>query len=132
MADKRWVSAPGDWGADASWSPSGRPQRGDKALFTGQAQVSATTNLDRITAGDTLLNAIITYPAYNGNIGAAGNPLIFGTSIETNPLARIIHRGSGTFWYKDNGIYTAFGTVIVLDGSGAINLDTGVNGIGRG
>ncbi len=109
MADEhRWQGATGNYALTNNWASGEVPgsvnptpaTSKDNAIFDGLSQQSLDTNLDRVTAGDFSLLRIITTPAYHGNIGATGNPLIVTVDSVGDVLSRVIHRGTGQFHFK--------------------------------
>jgi len=100
--EHRSITTDGDWNNTASWDSGQVPGAGgigtDTALFDGTSQVSMTTNLDRTS--DQNLKRIVTYTEFTGNIGASGNPLKHALASSTDGESRIVHRGTGQFWYE--------------------------------
>jgi hypothetical protein len=91
MAIKTWVSTDGNLNAAASWYPSGVPTGDDSIYFNDSSQVDVVSGLTALTAID--ITRIWIQPTYGGNIGAHGNPLAV-------QAARVIHQGSGSFYYS--------------------------------
>ncbi|MDZ4250296.1 MAG: hypothetical protein U0990_09435 [Candidatus Nanopelagicales bacterium] len=81
MADvvHRWISRNGDFGDPESWHDNVVPVSDGLtvALFDGSSQADAKLSLDRGTG----VLKVATQRAYKGKIGAAGNPLRFGSSV---------------------------------------------------
>lgn len=100
--EHNWISHTGDWNATPSWDSSQTPGDGgvstDTATFDGTSQKSVTQNLDR--SGDNALKRIVTYPEYTGNVGWPGDPLIHEMDSTDKPDSRVIHRGSGSFYFQ--------------------------------
>jgi hypothetical protein len=94
MADKRWVSTTGDLNAAASYSPSGVPGAGDSLYFDGTSNMDVLSNLNALQSF--AITRIWIQKAYQGNIGAVGNPMIVGPS-------HLVHNGSGSVYHESNG-----------------------------
>lgn len=131
--EHRHVGTTGDWGAAASWTGGhvpGRTPDADatvSAIFDSGSQ-SMTLNLDRLTAGDLRLVRIVTTPDYSGDIGASGNPLEHELASSSNGLSRIIHRGTGSFYFQGN---TGGFSDVLVDSTNYTNAFTG-GGAGDG
>lgn len=101
----RWRSADGAWETLASWD-DGTNFPGetvanpavDTAIFDGVSQVSVSGDLDQ--SGNNPLLRGITMPAYRGNWGSSGSPLILATDSSGVGTSRIIHRGSGVLYIQ--------------------------------
>lgn len=106
MANFTWqAGGAGDWGDTASWDrgsiPASTGSGGvDKATFDGSTEQSVTSGFARRpgTADDPILQ-IITTPKYTGDIGATGTPLLHGIASSGTDNGRIIHRGTGQFFF---------------------------------
>ena len=91
MATPVWISSNGDWGNTASWSTGSVPVSSDLVIFDGiSSNRSVTGGLNQ--TGVNLAELQIS-PAYTGNIGLTGNPLVIDS-------LKVLHRGSGTLYWK--------------------------------
>lgn len=110
----RWRNTSGDrqWGTVANWDQGALPGSGgmnlDTVVFDGVSQASVIGS-DR-TADNRLLK-IITMPAYTGDIGSDGNPLIHRTLTEATIQGRFLHRGSGRVFFE--GVTANINDVVV-------------------
>lgn len=104
MADKTWVSTDGNLNAAGSFSPSGVLASGDSLFFDGSVQTDVSSGLTQPSTFDMV--TVWTQRAYEGDVGAHGNPL-------TCQAKRIIVQGAGSFYHAyqtpivDNGTYVA-------------------------
>jgi len=100
----RWHATDGDYENTANWDSAALPGSGgaglDTAICDGVSQQAFTTNLDRETAGDNPLKRFITMPLYRGDIGGPANPLTLEIISPADGSARVLHRGTGQFYYK--------------------------------
>ncbi|KKL87249.1 hypothetical protein LCGC14_1936570 [marine sediment metagenome] len=94
MATPIWISSDGDWGNTASWSTASVPVANDTVVFDGvNSVVSVTGGLNQTGIN---LDELQISPAYTGDIGLLGNPLIID-------CAKLVHRGAGTLYHKADG-----------------------------
>ncbi len=96
----RWQGSTGSWTLAGNWDTGVYPgttfAETDVGIFDGLSQVSPSSDLD--LSGDNRIERIITEPSFTGDIGASGNPLQTDTT-PTTATSRIIHRGSGQFFF---------------------------------
>lgn len=119
-----WISTTGIWSSAASWNTAQIPGVGgaglDTALFNGTSNVSVIGE----TPGGATLARIVTKPAYKGNIGAPGNPLVLEINSPGNNGEKAVFRGRGNVYFKGAGGNFAdvvidtdtFDRVVSLDG----------------
>lgn len=128
-----WISTGSDdFENTANWDSGEVPGTGalgaDTMMFDGDSSnVSPATNLDREAAGDVQFKRIIVRKNYTGSIGASGNPLICGvdsSSVTSDAENRIIHRGTGGFYWKGRDEIKGDINDIVIDSrGGTVSLD---------
>lgn len=115
-----------DWNNGANWSTAAVPGAGgaglDDAIFDGTVtQVGPNVLMDR--SGDVNLKRIVTLPSFTGDIGGVGNALIHAVDTAGDERARIIHRGSGDFYFEGANGGGSFSNVVV-DTPGRMYLDS--------
>ena len=99
----RWRNTGGDnlWATVANWDSGALPGSGgaglDTVIFDGVSQADCYGD-DRSL--DNQLLRLITMPEYEGNIGSNGNPLIHYVDSVGAANGRVIHRGSGRFYFQ--------------------------------
>ena len=86
-----WKSADGDWDADGSWESGAEPITGDVAILPNNSIVAVTSGLAQ---GAVDLDALITQPKYNQDIGTSGGHLVISAG-------RVLHEGGGMLYYTD-------------------------------
>lgn len=120
MADRIWTGAvDGDWNNTGNWSGGQLPADGDDVIVQAGAG-AMTTNLDRSGGSGLRLNLFVTDPGFTNNIGASGSPLTLNAD-------RVVHRGTGTFWFRDKAgtdLFTTQEIVVDSDATGeAMHVD---------
>lgn len=123
-------SANRNWGTSGNWT-NGVPGSGgaglDDAIFDGSiTQVGPNAGMDR--TADNTLKRIITLPNFRGDIGGTGNPLIHEVLSSSDGQSRIIHRGSGAFYFQ--GAVGSFNDMLVNARGGRTYLTGGGAGGG--
>jgi hypothetical protein len=121
-------NADGDWNNVANWNTAALPGSGgaglDDCIFDGSVtNTGPSVNMDR-TADNELLR-IVVRENFTGDIGGTGNPLIHDMDV-AEPLTRIIHRGSGDFYWQTAAAGYAD---IVMDSPGTFYADGDVRNI---
>ncbi len=106
MANFTWqAGGSGNWGSTSSWDRGSVPAPSgsggvDKATFDGSTQQSVTSGFGRRPGtADDPIRQIITTPQYRGDIGATGTPLLHGIASSGTDNGRVIHRGTGQFFF---------------------------------
>jgi len=101
-----WQGTTGDYATVGNWSTGSLPGTGgpelDTAICDGSSQVSFTTNLDR--TADNELFRFVTTRKYKGDIGSSGNALLLDVAGVNLGLSRVVHQGSGQFFYKGESV----------------------------
>ena len=119
--EHKWISTDTDWNAAGSWDDGVVPSGNLHVAFFDDVQTDALVNLDR--TGDTSIKRIVTSPRYGGNIGAPGNPLMHEMNSTGASDSRIVHRGSGDFYFLPTA--GGFTDVFVDSRGGALRITDG-------
>lgn len=97
----RWHATTGNYPTLANWDTAALPGTGgpglDTAFCDGVSQQAFTTGLDR--SADNPLQRFVTDESYRGDIGALGDPLTLEIVSTTDGRARVVHRGTGAFYF---------------------------------
>ena len=95
-----YISATGVYSSTSSWDTSQIPGAGGAGLDT--AIWDGTSNHDVIgeTPGGNGLARIVSKPAYKGDIGAPGNPLVLDVNSPGGPGKSAVFRGRGNVYFK--------------------------------
>lgn len=94
MATRTWNgSTSGDWSLAANWSAATVPIAADNVIIP--AGTPAITSFSVAGSQNITLAKMTVEKGYLNDIGGSGNPLTVTFS------SRLVHRGSGTLWFKD-------------------------------
>ena len=99
--EARWHASTGVFDHGPNWDGGVVPGAGvdsDTAICDGVSQQAFTTNLDR--NADFPLHRFVTMPAYGGNLGSSGTHLLLGLTSDSVATSRVVHRGTGQFFYE--------------------------------